>query len=201
MVPSSRCGWGDSEPPWAYYPPIMTGPHGWRQRRPCSNSRDGEPPTTQAPPYPRGLYLRLVRPSPEIYQRTRPSDVVVEPATSVVEPIGSASDVTRPGTERSGGRTRRKRGADVLIYHPPAGADRPRPHRLPAIVWFETEFFVFQSTENSQVHVGGGFGYDRVTWAASTDQLHATPFEDAYHKIRWHDQSLASARSSTIWIA
>ena len=37
---------------------------------------------------------------------------------SVVEPIGSASDMTRPGTERSGGPTRRKRGADVLIYHP-----------------------------------------------------------------------------------
>ena len=54
---------------------------------------------------------------------------------------------------RSVSRTRReawvadkvKQGIDVMICHPQAGADRPRPDRLPNhLVWFETEFSVFQ---------------------------------------------------------
>ena len=48
---------------WVCYPTIMTGLHGWRQRRTCSNSKVGEHPPSEALPYLPGLYPRLVRPA------------------------------------------------------------------------------------------------------------------------------------------
>ena len=57
-----------------------------------------------------------------------------------------------------------KQGIDVMICHPRLVQTGLDLIDFPTLIWYETEFFVFQSTENSQVHVGGGFGYDRVTW-------------------------------------
>ena len=67
---------------------------------------------------------------------------------SLVEAIGAASDMSRPRAARTRGPTGR-RGSRRPYQPTPTGADRPRSHRLPKIVWFETEFSVFQSTQES----------------------------------------------------
>ena len=71
-------------------PPILTAQHGWSQRRPHSNSQDGEPLPNQSLPYPLGLHLRLMRRRSEMFLRPRPSELSSSQPLSLVEPIGSA---------------------------------------------------------------------------------------------------------------
>ena len=54
-----------------------------------------------------------------------------------------------------------KQGIDVMICHPRLVQTGLDLIDFPTLVWFETEFSVFQSTENNTVLMGGRFGYDR----------------------------------------
>ena len=51
-------------------------------------------------------------------------------------------------------------GIDVLICHPRLVQTGLDLIDFPTIVCDETEFFVFQSTQQSTVLLGGRFGYD-----------------------------------------
>ena len=51
-----------------------------------------------------------------------------------------------------------KQGIDVMICHPRLVQTGLDLIDFPTLIWYETEFSVFQSTQKTEVHVGGGFG-------------------------------------------
>ena len=53
-----------------------------------------------------------------------------------------------------------KQGIDVMICHPRLVQTGLDLIDFQTLVWFETEFSVFQSTQQSAVLMGSGFGYD-----------------------------------------
>ena len=52
-----------------------------------------------------------------------------------------------------------KQGIDVLICHPRLVQTGLDLIGFPTICWYETEFYVFQSTEKGTVLMGSRFGY------------------------------------------
>ena len=54
-----------------------------------------------------------------------------------------------------------KQGIDVLICHPRLVQTGLDLIDFPTLIWYETEFSVFQSTQKSTVLMGGRFGCDR----------------------------------------
>ena len=68
------------------------------------------------------------------------------------------ADAVAPDKREAWVADRVKQGVDVIVCHPQLVQTGLDLIDFPTIVWFETEFFVFQSTEKSQVHVGGGLG-------------------------------------------
>ena len=53
-----------------------------------------------------------------------------------------------------------KQGVDVVICHPRLVQTGLDLIDFPTLVWFETEFSVFQSTQKTSVLLGGRFGWN-----------------------------------------
>ena len=54
-----------------------------------------------------------------------------------------------------------KQGIDVMICHPRLVQTGLDLIDFPTLIWYETEFSVFQSTQKSTVLMGSRFGYNR----------------------------------------
>ena len=68
------------------------------------------------------------------------------------------ADTVAPDRRESWVDERVKQGVDVMICHPRLVQTRLDLVDFPTICWFETEFFVFQSTQKSTVLMGSRFG-------------------------------------------
>ena len=69
------------------------------------------------------------------------------------------ADAVPPGRREAWVADKVKEGMDVLICHPRLVQTGLDLVDFPTIVWFETEFSVFQSTQKSTVLMGSRFGY------------------------------------------
>ena len=70
------------------------------------------------------------------------------------------ADAVAPERREAWVADRVKGGIDVMICHPRLVQTGLDLIDFPTLCWFETEFFVFQSTQQSTVLLGGRFGYD-----------------------------------------
>ena len=71
------------------------------------------------------------------------------------------ADAVAPNRREAWVADRVKQGIDVMICHPRLVQTGLDLIDFPTLVWFETEFSVFQSTQKSTVLMGGRFGCDR----------------------------------------
>ena len=71
------------------------------------------------------------------------------------------ADAVAPNRREAWVADKVKQGIDVMICHPRLVQTGLDLIDFPNLVWFETEFFVFQSTQKSTVLVGSRFGCDR----------------------------------------
>ena len=69
------------------------------------------------------------------------------------------ADAVAPERREAWVADRVKEGIDVMICHPRLVQTGLDLIDFPTLCWFETEFFVFQSTQQSTVLLGGRFGY------------------------------------------
>ena len=70
------------------------------------------------------------------------------------------ADAVAPDRREAWVADRVEQGIDVLICHPRLVQTGLDLIDFPTICWNETEFSVFQSTQQSAVLMGSGFGYD-----------------------------------------
>ena len=96
---------------WVCYTTIITARHGWRQRRPCSNTQDGETPSSLAPPDPQTSTSDWCAGARRCTSGPRPSALSSSQPLSLVEPIGAASDMGRPSAARKWGADMRSRAS------------------------------------------------------------------------------------------
>ena len=68
------------------------------------------------------------------------------------------ADTVAPDRRESWVEERVKQGVDVVICHPRLVQTGLDLIDFPTLCWFETEFFVFQSTQKSTVLMGSRFG-------------------------------------------
>ena len=68
------------------------------------------------------------------------------------------ADTVAPDRRESWVDERVKQGVDVLVCHPRLVQTGLDLVDFPTFCWFETEFFVFQSTQKSAVLMGSRFG-------------------------------------------
>ena len=71
------------------------------------------------------------------------------------------ADAVAPERREACVADRVKEGIDVMICHPRLVQTGLDLIDFPTLIWYETEFFVFQSTQESTVLMGGRFGCDR----------------------------------------
>ena len=67
-------------------------------------------------------------------------------------------DAVAPERREAWVADRVKQGIDVMICHPRLVQTGLDLIDFPTLIWYETEFSVFQSTQQGTVLVGGGFG-------------------------------------------
>ena len=91
----------------------------------------------------------------------RPSALLPSQPLSLVEPIGAASDMSKPSAAKSRGRAWRRRESTSSLTHPRLAQTGLDLLDFPTMVWFETEFSVFQSTQKSTVLMGSRFECNR----------------------------------------
>ena len=68
------------------------------------------------------------------------------------------ADAVAPERREAWVADRVKQGIDVMICHPRLVQTGLDLIDFPTLIWYETEFSVFQSTQQGTVLVGGGFG-------------------------------------------
>ena len=75
------------------------------------------------------------------------------------------ADTVAPDRREAWVADRVKQGIDVMICHPRLVQTGLDLIDFPTLIWYETEFSVFQSTQKNQVLVGGG------TWSQLTTTM------------------------------